>query len=196
MIAWIDIETTGLDERNGALLEIAVLATDDQLVEVHEGPALVVVPPQPMPLMEAIVREMHMHSGLLDAIGRPDFCVPLVEAERRCIDFFTEIAATMSGGGEARGVLRRTPLAGSSVHFDRRWLRHHMPRLEGLFSYRIIDVSTVKECAQRWAPKVYDDRPKATLAHRALPDVKQSVSELRHYQGRLFDGLEAQGVVK
>jgi oligoribonuclease (3'-5' exoribonuclease) len=73
-------------------------------------------------------------------------------------------------------VASQTPFAGSTVSFDRNWLREHMPKLEGLFSYRSIDVSSVTELAKRWAPKVYENRPKAGAAHRALADVRESIA--------------------
>lgn len=82
----------------------------------------------------------------------------------------------------------QTPLAGSTVGFDRKWLREHTPKLEALFSYRSVDVSSLTELAKRWAPAVYEARPKAGAAHRALADVRESISYLRFFRARGFVG--------
>lgn len=37
------------------------------------------------------------------------------------------------------------PLAGNSVYMDRSFIRKYLPQLENHLSYRLIDVSTVKE---------------------------------------------------
>ncbi len=199
MIAWVDIETTGLDEETGQILEIAVAVTDDDLVEVLEGPSLVIEVARPdygaltrrVAAMDPVVVEMHEKSGLLEALRHPDFCVSLEEAERRCADFFMSSPFRSRGQryvsiDECSATLREMPLAGSGVHFDRRWLRRHMPVLEGLFHYRNLDVSSLKEAAKRWAPLVYDTRPRDEKAHRAMPDVRHSIEELRHYRRFLF----------
>ena len=60
-----------------------------------------------------------------------------------------------------------------------------MPSLESYLHYRVIDVSTVKELAERWAPAVVDEVVKKGN-HRALDDVLESIEELRHYRTHLF----------
>lgn len=88
--------------------------------------------------------------------------------------------------------LSQTPLAGSTVAFDRRWLREHMPALEKLFHYRSIDVSALVELARRWAPEVDKARPKGEggAKHRALADVRESISYLRYYRKTGFVGAQ------
>ena len=46
-------------------------------------------------------------------------------------------------------------------------------------SYRIIDVSCVKELCMRWYPRQYKEAPKKKLAHTALSDIEESIEELR-----------------
>lgn len=84
--------------------------------------------------------------------------------------------------------IKHTPLAGSTIGFDRRWLHEHMPQLEGLFSYRSIDVSSMTELTRRWAKEVYDLRAKPTDEHRALPDIRGSIELLRYYRTMGFVG--------
>ena len=59
-----------------------------------------------------------------------------------------------------------------------------MPRLERYVHYRNLDVSTLKELARRWAPKVLESVHKQS-AHTALSDVRDSIDELRHYRKHL-----------
>jgi oligoribonuclease len=42
MLAWIDLEMTGLDPARHTIVEIATLVTDDDLTIIEEGPDLVV----------------------------------------------------------------------------------------------------------------------------------------------------------
>jgi oligoribonuclease len=60
-----------------------------------------------------------------------------------------------------------------------------MPGLEGFFHYRNLDVSTLKELAQRWAPQVAQGFQK-TSTHLALDDVRESIRELQYYRERLL----------
>jgi oligoribonuclease len=72
-------------------------------------------------------------------------------------------------------------MSGNSICQDRRFLHREMPALEAYFHYRNLDVSTVKELARRWAPKVLESMKKEG-AHLALADIRESVAELRHYR--------------
>ena len=61
-------------------------------------------------------------------------------------------------------------------------LLHTCPEVEELLSYRSIDVSTLKELAKRWNPKVASSAPVKAGGHRALDDINESLIELRHYR--------------
>ncbi len=94
--------------------------------------------------------------------------------------------------------LSQTPLAGSNVGFDRRFITEHMPDLGKCYHYRNCDVSTVTELARRWAPEVYKNRPKAEkgAAHRGLADVRESIESLKYFRCAGFGtGIRA-GVFK
>jgi oligoribonuclease len=60
-----------------------------------------------------------------------------------------------------------------------------MPTLERFFHYRNLDVSTLKELAQRWAPQVAEGFRKASN-HLALDDVRESIRELQYYREHLI----------
>lgn len=176
MICWVDTETSGLEPREGALLEVALVVTDDELVE--QTSVSVVVAPVGGSIdeikMDDVVYRMHVTNGLIAEVrahGERRY-----EAEAKLVEF----ALATCGGAEA---CKKIPLAGSTVGFDRRWLIEHMPRLEGLFSYRSVDASSFTEMAKRWSPAVYEGRPKAVnAAHRALADVRESIEILKYYK--------------
>ncbi len=69
----------------------------------------------------------------------------------------------------------RSPMCGNSICQDRRFLARHMPALERFFHYRNLDVSTLKELAQRWAPQITAGF-RNPAAHLALDDVRESIA--------------------
>ena len=80
----------------------------------------------------------------------------------------------------------KAQLAGNSVGTDRGFLARDMPELEQHLHYRIVDVSSIKELARRWYPRVYFNSPKKTGNHRALGDIRDSIAELRYYREAIF----------
>src|SRR5690606_6277719 len=76
--------------------------------------------------------------------------------------------------------------AGNSVGTDRGFLARDMPTLEGFLHYRIVDVSSIKELARRWYPRVYFNSPAKSGGHRALADIRESIEELKYYRPALF----------
>jgi oligoribonuclease len=175
VLAWLDLEMTGLDPTRHAIVEIATLVTDDDLALVAEGPDLVVhQPPAVLDMMDAPVRELHAASGLLPAIERST--VSLEEAGRRTLAFLREHLPEAG----------TTPLCGNSIGTDRRFLAAHLPDVDRHLHYRSIDVSTVKELARRWYPDVFARLPEKQGGHRALDDIRESVDELRWYRAHVF----------
>ncbi|XP_069081029.1 oligoribonuclease, mitochondrial isoform X2 [Pleurodeles waltl] len=78
------------------------------------------------------------------------------------------------------------PLAGNSVHADKKFLDKYMPQFMKHLHYRIIDVSTVKELCRRWYPDDYEHAPKKKATHRALDDITESIKELQFYRDHIF----------
>jgi oligoribonuclease len=81
---------------------------------------------------------------------------------------------------------KSSPLCGNSIATDRGFLARDMPVLDEHLHYRMIDVSSIKELAKRWYPRVYQSQPAKGLAHRALADIRESVRELAFYRQTLF----------
>lgn len=180
MLAWIDLEMTGLDPTRHTIVEIATLVTDDDLEIVAEGPDLVIhQSPEALAAMDPYVVSMHTRSGLLAEIETS--AVTLEEAAATTLAFLREHI------GEAGTV----PLCGNSIGTDRRFLAAYMPEIEDFLHYRSVDVSTVKELIKRWNPTLLADAPAKAEGHRALDDIRESVVELRYYRDtfcRLADG--------
>ena len=173
-IVWIDCEMTGLDLVADALVEVAALVTDSELRVLGDGVDVVIRPPDAaLEQMRDVVRTMHTASGLLDEL---DAGMTLAEAEKAVLDY---VRAFVPDG-------RRAPLAGNSVSTDRGFLARDMPELENHLHYRIIDVSSIKELARRWYPRVYFASPEKRGGHRALADIRESIEELKYYREALF----------
>lgn len=178
-LIWIDCEMTGLDLTTDALVEIAVLVTDSELNVIGDGVELVIrASPGQLEAMGDFVRQMHTSSGLITAI--PDG-ISVSKAEE-------EILAYLQSAGVEAG---KSPLAGNSVSVDRNFIARDMPLLSNYLHYRTIDVSTIKELARRWHPKVFFAAPTKTGNHRALGDIQDSIAELAYYRNALFTPSEA-----
>lgn len=171
MLAWIDLEMTGLDATRNVIVEIATLLTDDDLEIIAEGPDLVIhQPAEALALMDDVVIGMHTRSGLL----------PEIEASTVTLEDAT--AATLEFLQQHIPKAGTVPLCGNSIGTDRRFLAAYMPSIENFLHYRSVDVSTLKELIKRWNPALLGDAPKKAEGHRALDDIRESVIELRYYR--------------
>ena len=175
-LVWLDLETTGIDDRSGTILEIAMIVTDKDLNVVEEGPNLVIhQPDEVLANMDPWCVEQHGASGLTEASRRSE--VSMAQAEEASLAFVRTHCL--------RG---RAPLCGSSIGFDRRFIVHHMPRFNAYLNYRNVDVSTLKELVNRWYPGIVD-APEKESTHRALDDIRESIEELRRYRRAVFKEL-------
>ena len=173
-LVWIDCEMTGLDLEHDALIEVAVLVTDKDLNVLGEGVDVLIKPSsKQLASMSDFVREMHTRSGLLDALGDG---TTMEEATSTALGYIREFAPTA----------RKAPLAGNTIGTDRAFLARDMPELEAYVHYRNVDVSSLKELARRWFPRVLYQAPEKQGNHRALADIQESIEELRYYRDALF----------
>jgi oligoribonuclease len=166
---------TGLDTNNDAIIEIATIVTDSELNILAEGPILAIH--QPDVVLEAMDEwntRQHGNSGLTERVRKSTLTVE--QAEQQTLNFLKEhIPAGVS------------PMCGNSICQDRRFMARLMPELEAFFHYRNLDVSTLKELAKRWAPKVEKSFKKKS-SHLAMDDIRDSIRELQHYR-ELFINL-------
>jgi oligoribonuclease len=169
-LVWIDCEMTGLDLESDALIELAVLVTDSELNVLGDGVDIVIKPPEDaLAQMGEFVTDMHRKSGLLE---RLDDGVTLEEAEAEALAYIRTYVPEV----------RKAPLAGNTIGTDRAFLARDMAALEGHVHYRNVDVSSLKELAKRWYPRIYFTAPSKSGNHRALADIRESIEELRYYR--------------
>jgi oligoribonuclease len=175
MLAWIDLEMTGLDPEENVIVEIATLITDDELEIIAEGPNLVIhASDAELGKMDPFVLDMHTKSGLLPEIKAST--IKIKEAGDLTLSFLKEHIQEE----------KTVPLCGNSIGTDRRFLAEYLPEIENFLHYRSVDVSSVKELAKRWFPEKLVDAPKKNGGHRAMEDIKASVEELKFYRSKLF----------
>ncbi len=168
-LIWIDLEMTGLDTQKDVIIEIATIVTDKDLNQLAEGPVLAIHQPQEvMDAMDEWNTRQHGESGLTKRVL--ESTVTEAEAEQATIEFLAQYVPP-----------GKSPMCGNSICQDRRFLARCMPKLEAWFHYRNLDVSTLKELARRWQPKIARGFTKDS-SHLALDDVKDSIEELKYYR--------------
>lgn len=168
-LIWIDLEMTGLDPDRDVIIEMATIVTDSDLNTLAEGPVIAIHQPEEILAgMDEWNTRQHGQSGLTQRVR--ESTVSMAEAEAQTLAFLEQWVPK-----------RSSPICGNSICQDRRFLYRHMPRLEGYFHYRNLDVSTLKELAARWAPQVRESFKKGNT-HLALDDIRESIAELRHYR--------------
>ncbi|PWW20882.1 oligoribonuclease [Geodermatophilus normandii] len=174
-LVWIDCEMTGLDLTKDRLIEVAVVVTDSELRVLDPGLDLVIsADDADLDDMADVVTEMHAKSGLTEAVRASTLTV--AEAEQQLLAYIKRWVPER----------RTAPLCGNSIGTDRGFLARDMPELDDHLHYRMVDVSSIKELARRWFPRVYFAQPPKGLAHRALADIVESVRELAYYRRTLF----------
>jgi oligoribonuclease len=173
-LVWIDCEMTGLDLGRDALIEIACLVTDGELVVLDEGLDVVIKPPaEALDQMDPVVREMHTTSGLLTELAAG---ITLAEAQEQLLRHIRRYVTEP----------RKVPLCGNSIATDRAFIARDLPELDVFLHYRMVDVSSIKELARRWYPRAYFASPPKHGGHRALADITESIQELRYYREAVF----------
>lgn len=166
-ILWLDLETTGLDENNCHILELGMVLTDHNLVELATFQSAIWQPDVVLANMNGWCKKTHGASGLIES------CQDGRTPSKRIVE------------GRAMGFLReneihRPVLAGSSVHFDLRFLKKHMPNFAGELHYRIMDVSSVMELFSHMYG--FQSPGSGQPAHRVLDDIRYSIDQMKTYR--------------
>lgn len=177
-LVWIDCEMTGL-QTTDRIIEIAVIITDGQLNEVDEGIEFVIqTDKEVLDKMGEWCVKQHGSSGLTQAC---------IDSPHTHEDVHQKVAEYIKKWIPERGA---GVLAGSSVHADKAFLLREMPDITRHLSYRIVDVSSVKELCKRWFPSIekLNKRQRGGIesSHRALDDIRGSIRELKFYREHMF----------
>lgn len=168
-LIWIDLEMTGLDTQNDLIIEIATIVTDGALNVLAEGPMLAIhQSDEVMSGMDEWNTNQHGKSGLTERVKNSQ--INEAEAENQTLAFLQQYVPE-----------GKSPMCGNSICQDRRFLARCMPTLEAFFHYRNLDVSSLKELADRWSPEMAKGLEKKG-SHLAMDDVRDSIEELKYYR--------------
>jgi len=200
MLAWIDLETTGLVVAKHAILEVAAIVTDDDLYEVGRFHRVVHWPPAALlahlgasstgeeieiaaALMKVdrIVVALHAKSGLwAEAAESPHV---LSDVDDQLAEFLAQTSIGKDG--------QKAQIAGSSIWLDRSFMAVSLPRALGQLHYRCVDVTTLNELARRFWPRLHQGLPGKREIHRAMPDIEDSLRLCRYYAAQVAAGVGA-----
>lgn len=173
-LIWIDLEMTGLNPDKERIIEMATIVTDSRLNIIAEGPVFAIKQSDELlSKMDGWNTKQHNSSGLVTRVKAST--VTEAEAEAKTIEFLKKYVPA-----------GKSPMCGNSVYQDRRFLYKYMGELERYFHYRLLDVSTLKELALRWAPRVYSGLTKESK-HLALDDIRESIEEMKYYRDHLLN---------
>ena len=168
-LIWIDLEMTGLLPESDRIIEMATVITDSQLNILAEGPVFAIHQDEALiNNMDAWNTRQHNQSGLVTRVR--ESTVTEAQAEKETIAFLEQYID--------KG---KSPMCGNTICQDRRFLCNYMKDLANFFHYRNLDVSTLKELAIRWRPKLLSGVVKHSK-HLALDDIKDSIDELVYYR--------------
>lgn len=195
-VAWIDVETTGVNVSSCDLLEIAaVVTTGPDYTPVDDGIVVTIHPQQFASLSPAAavegtksallkraegdgyeargarrVYDMHVSSGLFADI-EAEQCVALADADHMVWEYLAKHV-------KPRGAI----LGGNSITLDRNFLEAYAPKTFNHIHYRSLDCTSVYELVRR-LPGVGEDSALTVeqegVSHRAMSDIFTSIKQAR-----------------
>lgn len=167
-LLWVDLEMSGLDVTKQRILEVALIVTDFNLVELDRYEAVIHHENKVIENAEPWVKQNSQK--LLDEVLTSD------KTENQVISDITNLISKHFNQEPAI-------LAGNSVHTDKLFIKQWWPGIDSLLHYRILDVSSFKIWVQGTEQIAMEKGEK----HRALEDIQESIKELRWCLTKLTD---------
>lgn len=207
-LIWIDLEFTNLDPASAYIMQAAMIITTPDLVPI--------APPGIPETVGGLLYDVHLspeqaatasdwvRQNQAEQLRRSqgEDALPVDKVEELFVGYLLTACEVPANKRD------RPLLCGNSVHGDYRFLCRHMPRLENLLSFRLLDVTTIKEIARRWCPDLEYRKTDETIkewypgpielvgeAHDALYDIKGSIAELNYYRHVIFGDAARKGAV-
>lgn len=172
LYVWVDIETTGLNVKKDKILEVGIIITDREYVEKARTSIVIKHPTSTLAQMDPWAIDTHTQSGLVEEVKAARYPANIADA------VLTEWLK------EQVGNLAKPYMCGTSVHFDREFLKRYMPRLEACFHYRNFDLATLREFFEANAPSSFKFGSSCGVKHRAIEDTEYCLNAMRHYRQR------------
>lgn len=158
---WVDLEMTGLDPEKQVITEVAAIVTDIKLNEIATYESIIKHSKRTLDKADEWVLDNMQAVLEASAEAHKD----TKEVEEDLVDFINKHFDDY------------VILAGNSIHQDRRFIRKHMPELEEKLHYRMLDVSAWKV----YMMARFKLEQNKVNKHRALDDIRGSISELKSY---------------
>lgn len=187
-----DIETGGLDgrieesEKLGQeyypIFELAFIVTDLELNQVGE-PLRVVIHQSEAEIAKCHewALKKHTKSGLLDEVRAST--ITLQQGEQMIIEHLKSLGVNKYDRKERTGAV----FSGNSIKLDRNFIGSQMLELNDFFHYRQLDISAIAVAARAFMPDLEKDiTSRKEFKHEALPDIQESIKELKAYRSALF----------
>lgn len=174
--AWIDLETTGSDPDEDAILEVGIALSRDDF-EPKIAAKWILGFAEPTATTNPRVVQMHTRNGLWRDVAESSLA--LHEADEQ-IDAWLHWATSELPD-------RRLIFAGSGVgHFDGRFIRPKLPKLDAWLTYWTLDVGVIRRFLPMCGIAVPD--AEVTKPHRALDDALHHMEEARRYRELIRHG--------
>ena len=171
-LLWVDLEMTGLDPVKDRIMEVAAIVTDWDFKEIatYEG---VVKVGNRLADKRMVGDFWDKFSDVRDALKKQN-----LKDGRSGRTIENELLAFLDEHFE-----KEVPiiLAGNSIHMDRRFIINEWGRFDARLHYRMLDVSAWKVVFDGKYGKKFS-KPEA---HRALEDIRGSITELQYYLAKI-----------
>lgn len=190
---WLDLETTGLDPREEAILECGYVITDRNLVSLDADVRVFYMHPEAwtdgedVPCeIDPFVVAMHTANGLREQCAKSPHGYAahggLSAFLRRAIEQYEWDGMEPADDPKAK---RLPILAGSTIRFDHSFLCVDVPDVVELLHHRQLDITATMLLAKSVGATFLKGE-----AHRALDDVLESLKNARTCRAMFEDALK------